>query len=1006
MISHVKWHAGPIADIFFHQGVEEEMTIHCFCSRAFVNDRELYRSDFRSLQNQTHEEPQVYQEGEDEDQESSCSEEEEDTVLDEETVLMVSLGLPVAFSSSSLQTRAGKNGYRAKKKSGQEQRENSEYYKTSQLELVKDEEEEEERVDEEHKEEDCEEEELKTVGDHAWLQYWKLHGENLLWASWVEKHAEFSSASHPAPWACPEWKERWEEHANETYEYYWEQFSYWASQGWTTDETISADGARDEEPHAEEHHEQLDVMEPEDDGHKFSVSCDRVSGEMEKVPEESPSGIVELVSSLILDTEKCEKDDLNNTLICSYVNEPHDGGDRKRPASSGSTGTEIYEVWPLYLSASVKEVWLLYLSASVKEVWLLYLSASVKEVWLLYLSASVKEVWLLYLSVTVKEVWLLYCLSEGGVASVSVTLSEGGVASVSVSLSEGVSVKVWLLYLSASVKDAWTLYMSVSLKEVWLLYLLVSVKEVWLLYLSASVKEVCPLYLPVTVKEVLSEGGVASVSVSLSEGRVDSVSVSLSEGGAASVSVSLSEGESEDKTKSVTQLHRDGHPVNSGSKEDDSDEDEPPERKAKTKRSHELDIDELAQMPADQAWESLGLKRDPQHKFVSVLKFRRTQEGTQRKSKWRKKATCKINKHVFFTEDGEMTEPKINKTLQKVQNFLHTVRTENESEERTASELDRTGNGHGAPDPQECKEEKVEEFRETAHLGEHGECEQQVISELEPEPLSEPEQETCVPSDCNMEHGRELVSLDMPDFLLPDAPADENAAENESSKKKKKKKARRRKRREVDVDVDMPPEIAAEPELAKYWAQRYRLFSRFDEGIKLDHEGWFSVTPEKIAKHIAQRVQVTSQSLVIVDAFCGVGGNSIQFALTGNTVIAIDIDPVRLALARHNAAVYGVSERIDFIQADFLQVAPRLRADVVFLSPPWGGPEYLSADVFNIKTMMSPDGYPLPTGLSILIGQKIASLAGPGGKVEVEQNFLNNKLKTITAYFGSLIHSE
>lgn len=32
----------------------------------------------------------------------------------------------------------------------------------------------------------------------------------------------------------------------------------------------------------------------------------------------------------------------------------------------------------------------------------------------------------------------------------------------------------------------------------------------------------------------------------------------------------------------------------------------------------------------------------------------------------------------------------------------------------------------------------------------------------------------------------------------------------------------------------MPPEIASVPELAKYWAQRYRLFSRFDDGIKLD----------------------------------------------------------------------------------------------------------------------------------------------------------------------------
>ncbi|KAG7453713.1 hypothetical protein JOB18_039428 [Solea senegalensis] len=37
---------------------------------------------------------------------------------------------------------------------------------------------------------------------------------------------------------------------------------------------------------------------------------------------------------------------------------------------------------------------------------------------------------------------------------------------------------------------------------------------------------------------------------------------------------------------------------------------------------------------------------------------------------------------------------------------------------------------------------------------------------------------------------------------------------------------------------------------------------------------------------------------------------------------------------------------------------------------------------------------------------QIASLAGAGGKVEVEQNLLNNKLKTVTAYFGSLIGSD
>ena len=34
---------------------------------------------------------------------------------------------------------------------------------------------------------------------------------------------------------------------------------------------------------------------------------------------------------------------------------------------------------------------------------------------------------------------------------------------------------------------------------------------------------------------------------------------------------------------------------------------------------------------------------------------------------------------------------------------------------------------------------------------------------------------------------------------------------------------------------------------------------------------------------------------------------------------------------------------------------------------------------------------------------QLVQLAGPGEAVEVEQNFLNKKLKTITAYYGDLI---
>ena len=76
-------------------------------------------------------------------------------------------------------------------------------------------------------------------------------------------------------------------------------------------------------------------------------------------------------------------------------------------------------------------------------------------------------------------------------------------------------------------------------------------------------------------------------------------------------------------------------------------------------------------------------------------------------------------------------------------------------------------------------------------------------------------------------------------------------------------------------------------------------------------------------------------------------------------MIAVDIDPVKIEYARHNAEVYGVADRIEFIVGDFMKVAPTLKADAVFLSPPWGGPQYLDAEVFDIETMMALDAYPL-----------------------------------------------
>lgn len=108
-----------------------------------------------------------------------------------------------------------------------------------------------------------------------------------------------------------------------------------------------------------------------------------------------------------------------------------------------------------------------------------------------------------------------------------------------------------------------------------------------------------------------------------------------------------------------------------------------------------------------------------------------------------------------------------------------------------------------------------------------------------------------------------------------------------SPKKRKRRVTRRRqrrRRRDHGVTAHSRPEERGvdffSPSVAKYWRQRYSLFSRFDDGILMDEEGWYSVTPEAIAAaHAARATSLAGRGCpLVLDGFAGVGGNAIQFA--------------------------------------------------------------------------------------------------------------------------------
>ncbi|KAF9796953.1 hypothetical protein SFRURICE_010485 [Spodoptera frugiperda] len=126
-------------------------------------------------------------------------------------------------------------------------------------------------------------------------------------------------------------------------------------------------------------------------------------------------------------------------------------------------------------------------------------------------------------------------------------------------------------------------------------------------------------------------------------------------------------------------------------------------------------------------------------------------------------------------------------------------------------------------------------------------------------------------------------------------------------------------------------------------------FTPKSAGLPCIIDGW--TTAELRATYLLNRLLIQDS---VLDAFCGAGGNTIQFARTCNRVVAIDIDPNKIAMAKHNATIYGVHEKIEFITGDFFELAPRLKADMVFLSLPWGGPPYSKAKEYEVESMLRP----------------------------------------------------
>jgi SAM-dependent methyltransferase len=122
------------------------------------------------------------------------------------------------------------------------------------------------------------------------------------------------------------------------------------------------------------------------------------------------------------------------------------------------------------------------------------------------------------------------------------------------------------------------------------------------------------------------------------------------------------------------------------------------------------------------------------------------------------------------------------------------------------------------------------------------------------------------------------------------------------------------------------PIAGAALELLDLRRRAKKKFSRADR-MFFTREALEQASGEAISDYRAERYRADSR---VLDLACGIGGDTIGLARRC-FVTAVDNDPVRLAMAERNLAVYDLSDRVKFVCADVTQIP--LEADAAFLDP-------------------------------------------------------------------------
>lgn len=125
--------------------------------------------------------------------------------------------------------------------------------------------------------------------------------------------------------------------------------------------------------------------------------------------------------------------------------------------------------------------------------------------------------------------------------------------------------------------------------------------------------------------------------------------------------------------------------------------------------------------------------------------------------------------------------------------------------------------------------------------------------------------------------------------------------------------------------------------------------------LQISNIGKYSITPNKDSIKINYFLynyikKYNLNKIILTDATCGNGGNTIHFSLYFDKIIAIDKCKIHCNITENNINVYNL-KNVSIINDNYLNIMYKITQDIIFIDPPWGGPSYKKYK--NIKIYLS-----------------------------------------------------